>query len=444
MNNRLEDEVKQMVVRMEQSENESSQTRPATSTEQIQDVYVLIVREQEDGAEDYSQVVDSEPAVPTQPTPVTAAHESFLSAYVFVCCSLVLIAATIAFQLYCIYNPPIATVTIIPKSQTVTLTGTVRLGRVVTPITLSQSQTTHTTGTGHQAAEKAKGYLTFYNGQFQTVTIAAGTILSGASGVQVMTDQDASIPAANPPSFGYTTVAAHAISAGSTGNIAAYDINEACCATSVLAKNTSAFTGGQDERTFATVTQHDIHSLSTVLKTTLAQGITGALQGQLQPEEQLQLLPCSPTVSSDHQIGEEATQVKVTVSQTCSAVAYNSEELETKATTFLATQAQYKTGAGYSLFGTPRVSVTQATVNSTTPHLVFLSFKAQGTWIYGITARSQEHIKMLLAGKSAQEAVQLLAALTGVDHVAIKFSGFGNDIRLPKTTAYIHISVIVV
>src|SRR5207248_10256245 len=149
-------------------------------------------------------------------------------------------------------NPPIATVTIIPKSQQVTLNGTLQLGRVLPPLTISQSQTTATTGKGHQPAERASGYITFYNGQFQSITIAAGTILTGSSGVQVITDQDAIIPAGNPPCYGQVSVSAHVIIPGSKGNISAYDINQACCATSVLAKNINAFYGGQDERTYTT------------------------------------------------------------------------------------------------------------------------------------------------------------------------------------------------
>src|SRR5262249_43387798 len=136
-------------------------------------------------------------------------------------------------------------------------------------LTISQSQTTPATGKGHQSARAATGYLTLYNGQFQQIFIAGGTILTGASGVQIITDYDTTIPAANPPSFGQASVSAHAISPGVRGNIPAYDINQACCAVSVLAKNTQPFTGGQDERTYTTVTHKDIHSISTVLKTTL-------------------------------------------------------------------------------------------------------------------------------------------------------------------------------
>src|SRR2546423_15308488 len=141
------------------------------------------------------------------------------------------------------------------------------MGRLLNPITLSQSATAGTTGKGHQDSTKATGTITVYNGQFTSQTIQAGTILTGADGVQIITDQDAPIPAANPPIFGQVTVSAHAVQAGSKGNIPAYDINSACCFASVLAKNPDNFTGGQDERNFPTVAKADIASTATPLKT---------------------------------------------------------------------------------------------------------------------------------------------------------------------------------
>jgi VCBS repeat-containing protein len=443
MTNNLEDELQRMVARMdEQHDNHESETN--TPHEDIEDIYVLIVRESEE-EDDHKQVVESTPLVPSQSVPVTTIqHNSFLSAYVFVCFSLLLILATLAFQSYCIINPPIANVPIIPKSQTVALSGTVQLGRVLPPLTISQSQTTPATGKGNQPAEQARGSITFYNGQFQTVTVAAGTIFTGADGIQIVTDQDADIPAGNPPNYGQVSVAAHAINAGMEGNISAYDINQVCCATSVLAKNINAFYGGQDERNFPTVLKADISSVAIPLITEVTRSMSGAVQGQLHPNEQLFILPCTPTVISDHPIGAEATQVKVTVSETCSAVAYNSQELGAIATSFLATQAFHKPGAGYSLFGTVHVSVKQASVNHTATHLVFLSFQAQGTWIYGLSHTAQESIKKLIAGKTTQEAVNLLASSKGIEQASIRFSGFGDTTRLPKSIENIHLTIIVV
>jgi hypothetical protein len=438
MTNSLEDEVKRIVASMDNEQNSQEQGIPETgipgneTTEEIQDIYVLIVREHEE-EEEIPQVVDSVPIIPQK--------ISFMPAYAICSFYLFLIFSCIAFQLYMILNPPIATVTIIPKSQTVMLTGTLQLGRLLNPITLSQSQVTSTTGKGHQDARSATGFITFYNGQFQSVTIAAGTILTGADAIQIVTDQDAIIPPGNPPNYGQVTVSAHAINPGVRGNIPAYDISQACCSSAVLAKNPQPFTGGQDKRDFSTVSTKDIHMLSTSLKTAVMQSMSAALLSQLRSPEQLFILPCTPTVTSDHSIGAEATQVKVTVSQTCISVAYNNQELETKVTAFLTTQALHMTGAGYSLFGNVHVSMKQASVTNTPHTLVFLSFHASGTWIYGISQKAQEQIKRLIAGRTRQDAETLLSTLPGVEQAKISW---GDDTRLPKNSGYIHISLFVV
>jgi hypothetical protein len=188
----------------------------------------------------------------------------------------------------------------------------------------------------------------------------------------------------------------------------------------------------------------DITSTATSLKTSVARSVAGAFQGQLKPGEALHLLPCTLTITSDHSIGQEATSVKVTVSQTCSAIAYSHQELETKATAFLTTQAQQKTGAGYSLFGTIDMSFTTATItNPTKPH-VFVSFKARGTWIYGLSHTAQQQITHVVAGKTTQEALQIIGSLPGVEKASIQFAGFGDDIKLPKQSSNIHFAFIVV
>ena len=440
MTNHLEDELQRIEESMDIQNNSQHQNTPE-------------ITEQETGPEETIHIhyfpdaivilKDEGQALVVDSTPVLSQKTSMMPAYAICCFYVLLLGSTLAFQLYCIVNAPVATITIIPKSQQVALSGTMQLGRVLPSLTISQSQTTATTGKGHQDAKAAFGYLIFYNGQFQNVTIPAGTIFTGASGVQIITNQDATIPAANPPSFGQVTITAHAINPGVKGNIPAYDMNQACCAASVLVKNTQ-FTRGQDERDYQTVAKSDITSIAIPLKAAVSQSMKGALQGQLKPNEQLQLLPCTPTVTSNHRIGAEATSVKVTVSQTCSAVAYNSQQVETKAMTFLAAQARQKTGAGYSLFGTAHVSVTQAAVTGTTKPLVFLSFKAQGTWIYGLSSTAQQQIKHFIAGKTTQQAVTLLASLPGVEQTSIQFTGFGDDTRLPKQSRYIHITLFVV
>jgi hypothetical protein len=380
------------------------------------------------------QVVESTPPA-SPPRKPSYPHIYALSVLYFV-----LLLSILILQIWLRLHPPIATITIIAKSQQQTVTGTLHLGRVIAPITVSQSQTVPTTGKGHQDARSAAGSITFYNGLFTSQSVAAGTTVTGSDGVQAVTTQDALIPAAspNPLAFGHVTVSAHIANAGSSGNIAAYDINEPCCGSGILAKNTAAFHGGANERDFTVVTQADINTVSTLLKTTLSESVIGALQAQVQPAEQVTMLPCTPTVTSDHQPGQEATQVKVTAGETCSAVAYNSQAVKENASDLLTRQAEQMLGTGYSRLGEIQVTVTQAAITQAKSPVI--SFTAQGTWVYGLDPTTQEQIKRLIAGKPKQEALHVLLSLPGIERASIAWE----NTKLPEDRAQIHIVMFVI
>ncbi len=348
-----------------------------------------------------------------------------------------LILSSLLFQLYLLLNPPTATVTLMPKSQQVTLTGMSQLGRILAPLTLSQSQTVPTTGKGHQDAKVAQGTLTFYNGLLTPQTVAAGTVLTGSSGVQIVTAEDAAIPPGNPPTYGQATVPAHAMNPGTRGNIPPGDINQACCANAVLAKNTTPFHGGQDERSFQTVTKQDIATGAATLKPAVAQSMQAALQTHMQQSEEIFVFPCAPTVRADHQPGAEAVQVTVTVAETCSAVAYDKAALQAKATELVSHQARQQLGTGYSLIGNVQVTVNQAEVSHAIPTLVFT---CQGTWVYALSQEAQQQMKQLIAGKSKQEALTLLLSWPGIEQASIRWD---EQTKLPESLNAIHFVIFV-
>ena len=438
MTNRLEDEVRHIVASMHEQQNSQEQEPPEPTDQEQQpeetihihyfpDAIVILKEDTESQQE--AATIETTLAKPKQPPQFTV--------YAVCVFYLFLILSTLAFQVYLLLNPPVATVTIIPKSQTVTLNSTLQLGRLLNPITISQSLTVPTTGKGHQPAEQATGHITFYNGQLQSITIPAGTIFTVTNGAQIITEQDALIPAASPPIEGQITVSAHAATTGTLGNIPTKAINEACCAISVLAVNLNSFSGGQDERNFQTVTKRDIENTAQPLKTSLSHSTVGALQGQVKPNEQLYQLPCTPHVTADHSIGEEATHVQVTVSQTCSAVAYNSKELTQNATRLIATAASQRLEAGYSVIGAVHTTIRSITVRTS---VVVFSVTVQGIWVYQITLKQAHALKSLIAGKTTKDAARLLRSLSGIESASIAWS---DDTKLPKDPAYIHFHIMV-
>src|SRR6266567_1394200 len=267
---------------------------------------------------------------------------------------LVFVAASFLFPLL----TPSATVTIIPVERNITLTTAIQVhGRELPALTLIQSTTAPATGIQHQDPTRAAGTITFYNGLLSSQTVAAGTIVTGNDGVQIITDQAARIPAGNPPSYGQVTVSAHAVLAGPKGNVPPYDINTACCATSVVAKNTQAFAGGAEARDFLEVTRTDINTAVTSLLLTLSESENAALQAQLHPGEELAVSACTPHVASNHKPGDEAKQVTVTVSETCSGIAYATHEVYRDATQLLTAQARTTLGAEYALLGDIQITI---------------------------------------------------------------------------------------
>jgi len=439
MHESLEEEVGRIVARMDGEQNEQETGTPGNEAseplagETIHIHYypdaIVIVKEGEDGTRQGNAIETT--LAPQQ----TDTEQEPVDPHAIATClfGLLLVLSCIAFQVYVLLNPPTVTVTIAPKAQTIILSGTLRLGRAVAPLTLSQAQTVPTTGKGHQDAQEATGSITFYNGLFTRQTISAGTILTGSSGVRIVTDQDVTLPAGNPPTYGQATVPAHAITLGGRGNIPADDINQTCCANAVLANNTTPFHGGQDERDFQTVAKSDIDHTLTALKTTLVQSVLGAFGEQLNDGEALVPPICISTVTSDHQPGHEATQVRVTVSERCSAIAYDKEALLAKATALLGSQAILKPGGGYSLLGAVHVSSIRAMGNKA------LAFTCRGTWVYALADAVQAQIKSRIAGKTKQVALHILISSPGIERASIAWA---DDTKLPKNVENIHVVLI--
>jgi hypothetical protein len=124
------------------------------------------------------------------------------------------------------------------------------------PHVLTVSVPIHATGRKTIPATRARGMLTVYNGSFLNQSLPAGFIVSTPHGIEFSTDTAVIVPPGNPPSYGIATVQAHALLAGSQGNIQAGAIN-AVYGSSLYIKNLTAFAGGKDAQTEHYVTDGD-------------------------------------------------------------------------------------------------------------------------------------------------------------------------------------------
>jgi hypothetical protein len=169
-------------------------------------------------------------------------------------------------------------------------------GYALAPVTRTIKVTATAIATGKQyvPATTATGTITFYNGAIYSQIIPFGTVLKGADGIKVVTDEQAVIPPAvqtTSPTYGQVSVAAHALISGRAGNIQAGDINEACCVTSVIAQNT-LFHGGRDAYTYTYLSGQDVKNTTAPLLPTLqAQTLSTLPDPRYTPLVPLLLLP---------------------------------------------------------------------------------------------------------------------------------------------------------
>jgi hypothetical protein len=118
-------------------------------------------------------------------------------------------------------------------------------------------------------------------------------------------------------------------------------------------------------------------------------------------------------------------------------VAYDIQQLNTRATQLLTTQATQTLGRDYLLYGNAQVS--KVTVTPTTLGVV-LAFTCQGTYVYTLNGQAQQRIKTLIAGKPRLAALHLLLQQTGIHTASI--SGISDNQPLPDDQTSIHLLIL--
>jgi VCBS repeat-containing protein len=292
--------------------------------------------------------------------------------------------------------------------------------RLLTAPILTQAVTVPTTGKGHQPPMQAHGLVTFYNQAPTAQAIPAGMALSGSDGVQVVTDQAVVVPAAHLPTQGQVSVSAHAVQAGPQGNIGANDLNGPCCLIGIAVQNRQTFAGGANARDYQAVGGRDVSGAATPLTTTLSSQGQAAVQAQVHPNEQLvHPVQCPSQVTALPAVGEEATQVTVTVRVACHAEVYNADEMQARVTTLLNQEASARLGSAYVLQGEETPTVSAMTTYDAQQGVVSLQVQAEGVWAYQLSAAQLHALTALVAGKLLQEARTILLHTQGIHQVTI-------------------------
>ncbi len=200
----------------------------------------------------------------------------------------------------------------------------------------------------------------------------------------------------------------------------------------------SAFSGGQDARDYTIVTQSDIHSVVSSVLPSLTQRIQTSFQEQIRPGELLTPTQCSQQVSPDRNVGDEASQVTVRVTESCVAGAYNPTDLQTKVQQALTQRATRTLGTGYLLSAYAPTAPLQMNIQQGT--LVIVG-TFHGRLIYHFSSQDLTTLRQQLAGKRKQQAVTILSHLSGVDHISVQV---GKNGTLPTDPTHIHILFLIV
>ncbi len=372
-----------------------------------------------------------------QPEPAVTGRKRQGKPYlVFVCLLLLsILASATTSYLYLLPLAAAATITITPKARNVHADATFPIagspkagqiqGRSLATSSLTQSKTVPATGHAHDDATSATGVVTFYNADSQSYTIPAGTSFTLQS-VTVVTDTSVIVQAAVPPSFGIGITQAHVIQAGSAGNIPAHTIDTRCCGSQfITATNTSAFSGGQDARSYSFIQSSDIQNAATDLLQSLTPQATAALQKEVRLGEQLVTPLCTPTTQESAQPGTESARVTVSVTQTCTSVAYQTSSLNQVATSTL---AQSRGLANYQQEGAVQVTVNGSTYAN---HTALLKVSLSGVWIYHFTQAQETALTQVVAGESQEQAKATLEKLDGVAQVNIHLQRLDLKDQLP-------------
>src|SRR6266487_1228225 len=112
----LEDEINRIVARMDEQHSNQEQEQPEPTDQEAQKDETIHIHYFPDAIVILKEGEETpQPINAVETTLVKPKQQPVFIAYAICLCYLLLVFSTLAFQLYCIFNPPIATITIIPK-----------------------------------------------------------------------------------------------------------------------------------------------------------------------------------------------------------------------------------------------------------------------------------------------------------------------------------------
>ena len=199
-------------------------------------------------------------------------------------------------------------------------------------------------------------------------------------------------------------------------------------------------TNGTDPQPQTVVQQSDIDNVAATLEQNNQPNADQEIQSQLQSGQQeiAGTAQCSPNVNANHAAGDQASQVTVTVTFTCTAEVFTAKDATDLAGQLLKNDAQSQLGAQYAPVG--QIAGTIVSSSPGDQGAENLVVGASGTWVYQFSATEQQNLAALIVGKTTQQARQTLLAQPGVADAVIQITS-GNGQTLPTKAQEIMVKI---
>lgn len=330
---------------------------------------------------------------------------------------------------------PQADVTLIPETQAIDaeitygIAGTgesydvaIEPKRITT--TLSYSATIPTTGVRTEPDGTATGTILMTNPSTSEITVAAGTAINSPDGATFTTTEDVVIPAADPfgtLTMGSASIGITAASPGPESNVDAGVLNGQL-ENGLFYTNRDAISGGTT-REIATVAQADVESLRAQAAATFAERASDQIQEEI-PDGYRPLAGSGqtddPGFSYSHDVGEDASELKIDSTMRVSALAYDPEALHEMARTELSERLSGSVPADTVLLADTMVVGEPAEIQNSNGNPEYrISANAQARAV--LDPDTIADMKQDLVGASEADALRRVAAIEGVSQFELDY-----------------------
>jgi hypothetical protein len=307
--------------------------------------------------------------------------------------------------------------------------------------TPAKSLTVPTTGSQQVPATYATGVLRLADANASKPIPVGSYAIRSNSGVDIEFYISSPISTTARPD-----VSARAMNPGPSGNIrkadvaAMYDFpNNA----SIIIANYQPFSGGRNRYIVTAVSQNDINSATSQLTQQLQSGLSAnhaALKSQLVSSEQLldpTTIKCQSSVKANRRPNDQASDVTVTGTMTCSASAYTPMKLQAYGAALLEKDAYAQWNGSYVLSGQIREKLYNVFATGKT---VSFDLDVQGLYALKVSPDMSARFATLVAGKTQADAQAILLKQPGVLKVSLQVAG-GLGTPLPSSPKDIHITI---